>query len=261
MAFLIFGILVLVLSVWTIWALAPVIAPPVLQWLGYQYEVGSAGQWGDTFGALNALFAALGFTAVILTLRQQQHQINAAQDDQHRQRFESSYFELLRLLREARKEIRFQPSSDFSYSVYHESPRSSEGLAAFKTAWEEAFYWIDLRGDGATKEQVGEIYNRRIHERIESDLGPYFRILYTMLHRLRSDRVLTEEEKHRYGNLLRSQLTSFELALAGLNGLSSVSKDFGDLVTEFRLLKYLPEGKRRQTLKRYYPKQAFEARD
>jgi hypothetical protein len=54
-----------------------------------------------------------------------------------------------------------------------------------------------------------------------------------MLRRIKDDPVLSPEEKVEYGNLLRSQLTGFEIALAGLNGLSKVSNDFSSLVKAF----------------------------
>ncbi|WP_405049507.1 putative phage abortive infection protein [Rhizobium sp. BK176] len=72
----------------------------------------------------------------------------------------------------------------------------------------------------------GALYRKRVHVRYESTFGPYFRLLYTILWRLRDDKKLTPEEKRRYGNLLRGHLTSFEVAMAGLNGLMPRAKDF-----------------------------------
>ena len=119
-------------------------------------------------------------------------------------------------------------------------------------------YYINAE---SSKEEIAEVYENRIHKRFENNFGPYFRLVYTILKIIKDDAYLDEDEKARYGNLLRSQLTSFEVALHGLNGLSGISKDFGKLICEFHLLKYLPEGGRRIVLSKCYPKSAFASRD
>lgn len=85
--------------------------------------------------------------------------------------------------------------------------------------------------------------------------------MYTLLQRIKRDVFLSEEEKRNYGNLLRSQLTTYELVLAAFNGLSPVSNDMDELIVHFHLLKYIPPGQRLRALKRYYPDKAFTARD
>lgn len=244
-----------VLVLWLMWAFHPYIKNKS----GFDWDAATSGQWGDTFGALNALFATFGFAAVILTLRLQQKQIKDAQDEQHRQRFESSYFELTKLLREIRNEARFRHTKEF-LAVYPKWDVQRTGPNAFKYACLEVFFHI--RNDKLlSKEGAGRVYENCVHNRFEDVFGPYFRVMYTIIYRIKTDSVLTQDDRHRYGNLLRSQLTSYELALAGLNGLSPVSKDFSNLLMEFRMFKYLPTGGRMRALKRYYAKQAFMARD
>jgi hypothetical protein len=235
-----------VVALWLLWAFLPSILPHV----GLYWQIEELGHWGDSFSALSALFAALGFIAVIATLRQQQQQIKAAEDEQNRQRFASTYFELLRLLREARNDVRFRYSREYA-KKNQQSREERRGAAAFRAASYEALSLLGGNSVNLSKEQVGEIYQKNVHARFESNFGPYFRLLYTILERIKVERSLSASERVRYGNLLRSQLTSYEITLAGLNGLSPVSKDFSTLVTEFHLLKYLPEGLRRRVLQRY----------
>ncbi|RVH65396.1 hypothetical protein CN198_21270 [Sinorhizobium meliloti] len=250
----------LLLSIWLVWVGQRWIFPE----LGYHWNPERLGQWGDTFGALNALFAAAGFSAVLITLWFQQRQIESAQNEQHRQRFESSYFELLRLRREARDAIKFRHSKEYNEAkkLRYGPLMTFEGQDAFRAGMVEIRHWLQVsESKGAGKTELAELYRAKIHSRYESKLGPYFRLMYTILQRISEDPVLSEAEKIRYGNLLRSQITSHEAAMAGLNGLSPVSKDFSRLVTEFRLLKYLPNGKMRRTLEAHYPPEAFKERD
>ncbi len=243
------------------------LTPPTESLPGGGDVMGKAGQWGDGFGALNALFAGLAFTGALAALLMQGQAAERQNKDYHRQRFESSYFELLALLREARREVRFRYS--LPYRKANKVATSSERAevqteaAAFRTALYELRYLIRTKTNAAqpTKPQLERLYRVGIHGPFESTFGPYFRIVYTILRRIKDDKVLTESEKIQYSNLLRSQLTSHELALAGFNGLMPQANDFSVLLTEFHMLKYLPNGMARRALEEVYEPAAFAARD
>lgn len=260
-------LIILAISLWIGWAGLPFI----LEWLGAPIEAERLGQWGDSFGALNTLFGAFGFTAVFLTLIMQGRTLRHQQEDQHRQRFDLTFFELLRLMRELQEKITFRHSATYRRAYAKDSPNSTfslaaekSGHAALESALRELRYWIDdnpAKALNLTKAQLSEIYIDKFHKRSETTLGPYFRIIYTILNRLSEDTILTNKEKSRYGNLLRSQLTSFEITIAAFNGLAPVSKDFGKLIKEFRLLKYMPDGTLRKMFIIHYTNSAFAPRD
>lgn len=105
------------------------------------------------------------------------------------------------------------------------------------------------------------VYEERIHKNNEASFGPYFRLVYTVLRRIKDDDVLTVSEKNQYGNLLRSQLTSEELTLLAVNGMAPFSADLSDLIQEFRLLKYLPQSSVQRRFLAFYGSTAFAARD
>ncbi|MGO8189396.1 putative phage abortive infection protein [Rhizobium leguminosarum] len=273
-----------VVTIWIFWGMAgpriselfitegflklPIFFSPPIESLPAGVDVmGKAGQWGDGFGALNALFAGLAFTGALAALFMQGQAAERQNKDYHRQRFESSYFELLALLREARREVRFRYS--LPYRKANRIPPASERgkiqteAAAFRTAMYELRYLIRTKTTAAqqTKPELERVYRLGIHGPFESTFGPYFRIVYTVLRRIKDDTVLTEREKIQYSNLLRSQLTSPELALAGFNGLMPQANDFSVLLTEFHMLKYLPNGLARRALERVYEPDAFAARN
>lgn len=54
----------------------------VLQFFEFPLNNATAGTFGDAFGALNCLFSGLGFAAVLVTLWQQQRQIDAQTSEQ-----------------------------------------------------------------------------------------------------------------------------------------------------------------------------------
>lgn len=260
---LVFGVGVTALTVWFSWAMLPYIAPLI----GIDWKPEVFGQWGDAFGALNALFSAFAFVAVLYTLRQQQKQIDDAATDQHLQRFERTFYELLRLLREARDDVEFRYSDKYEGRSREKEPNYRDrvtGTEAFKRAQFEINYWVEaerLDKGNLTAGSVADIYLQCVHNRYESTFAPYYRLLYTILIRIKADTKLTSDEKHRFGNLLRSQLTSHEVALCCYNGLAAVSGSFRNLLIEFRIPKYLPTTFGRNILVAYYPASAFEGRD
>ena len=222
-------------------------------------DLARAAQWGDSFGPLNALASAAAFTVVLATLIVQGRDI-------HRQRFESSFFELLRLMRELRNDIQFSFSPEYRTDLIAKYPNrrivvaKQQGFDGVRAANREMMHWT--KGDKIQgREELGHIYMEKVHKRHEATIAPYFRLIYTILHRIRTDKVLTQDEKFRYGNLVRSQLTSDELKLLAYNGLAPVSKDLETLIVEFRMLKYLPSSSVRNRLKNIYATEAFSARD
>lgn len=224
-------------------------------WISNSTAFETAGQWGDTFGAFNALISGFGFVAVILTLRSQgqalklqQKALQQQQDDLHRQRFESTFFELLRLLRDCRAQV----------STKNIEGNSFNGIEAFGNALKRILTHENLGFRlPAGNNPYTQVYSKEIHVNYEVTLSPYFRVIYRILDRLRKDNVLSRQEKLSYAKLLRGQLNSSELALIGLNGKLPLAKDFSTLVTEYRLLKYLPAGAIRNELERLYPSEAF----
>jgi hypothetical protein len=239
-----------------------------------EFDAPTMGQWGDTFGGLNALMSTLAFVAVFHTIRVQQREIRETQRDQHIQRFESTYFEILKLFREARDAFKFRYTSDYVQKKKKQSGEGarsilasasdntlSSGLDAIRRANFEILWWLRRTNWAQSNSSaVVHIYEKVLLSRYESTSGPYFRLLYTVLSRIKEDTHLTASEKRLYANLFRSQLSSHEVALVGFNGLHPVSKDLARLITEFRLLKYLPPEFGRDHLSKFYPAEAFEDR-
>lgn len=164
------------------------------------------------------------FRRALATLWIQGAALRRQQLDQHQQRFESSFFELLSLMREVRKEIRFGYSPEFVAVRSGRRKATTKiryGSKAITRAVIELRFWLrkeGVIGSSASKEQISRIYLKRAHGRFESSFVPYFRLIYTILFRIENDRVLSEDEKARYANLLRSQLTSHEISLIAING-------------------------------------------
>ena len=166
-------------------------------------------------------------------------------------------------MRSLRAELVYQQTSSFisTKSMYAMSGKQSSH-AAIEAAYYEVNYWAFKAHSGnkkISKNVVAAQYNNYVQSRYEFCFAPYFRIIYTILNNIKIDHRLNKDEKVYFGNILRSQLTSFEVGLIAFNSTSKYSKDLSSLVTEFRLLKYLPL-KRRRILTGIFEEDAYAER-
>lgn len=243
----------------------------IFQWLGIDWKSEQLGQLGDTFGALNALFSALAFVAVLVTLKiqgdalvRQQEQISTAEKNQHRQRFEDIFFQLLAVIRENRQDVRFGHSREFRAANPRSRSQTRDGHFAFREAYREMRFWVRRETRGGRQldqSELAALYANKVHVRYESTLGAYFRLVYETLDRVDRDPHLSADEKNEFGNLVRGQMTSFESVIAGCNALNDFAKDFKRLIIRFRLLKYARTGSVYFELMKHYPEEAFQGRD
>lgn len=252
---------VFVIVCWFGWAFNSV---AIAHWaLGTIFIPTQAGPWGDLFGAFNALFGALGFTAVVGTFLLQGRALRVQQRDQHRQRFEDNFFQLLAVIRENREDVRFGYSKDY-LAKHKVTSHRRRGHFAFQAAHREMLYWVreeKLAGKVLDHEALAALYAKKVHFRFESTLGAYFRLVYETLDRVNRDKFLSDDEKVEFGNLVRGQMTSFEATIAGCNALNDFAKDFKRLVIQFRLLKYAKAGDVYHELTKHYPPQTFQGRE
>jgi hypothetical protein len=137
-----------------------------------------------------------------------------------------------------------------------------KGHDAIRLAYTEISRLIFKKSSGkiVRKRTISQQYDHSIRNKFEWCFSPYFRIIYTILRRISDDGVMDEKSKAYYANILRSQLTSYEVGLLAFNSTSDHSKDLYELLVEFRMLKYFPENKRK-VLGNVFPEEAFAARD
>ena len=245
------------IAAWILWAQLH----HILRLLSSPISIEKLGQWGDSFGALNVLFAALACIAVVATfwtqqegLNNQQKQIDDSRKEQNKQRFENSFFQLLELLRDLRKEVKFSRTGSTSQT-------GPDALKLFYRHFIQDITASTIYDEQLSEEDIATRYEQITGMDTENELGPYFRIIYTILRRTSEDKNLSDDDKIKYGNLVRSQLSTSEIALIGLNGLTKQSNDFRKYIIQFRLLKYLVDGPVRRQLEGIYPNETFDSRD
>ncbi|TWH84218.1 putative phage abortive infection protein [Novosphingobium taihuense] len=222
-----------------------------------------AGQWGDSFGGFNAFFGAFGTILVAVTLAAQT-QANKEQRRQiHIERFEETFFRLIDYMKELKLELRYEQTPSFkSIRQDYAIDGVLRGQDAIFEAYKEVNFWTFKNNVGVRYFKRGNVahnYDNYVHHRFEHCFAPYFRIIYTILFKIKNDKVLSENEKAYYGNILRAQLGSYETGLLAFNATSRYSKDLRELLIYFRMLKYIPK-KRRRVLGSIFPPEAYAPR-
>ena len=239
------------------------------------------GQFGDMFGAVNALFAGLAFAGVIFAIilqkkelelqrqelretrgeiRGQKEQLQAQDRTLQKQNFESSFFHLLSLHNEIVNSmmiIEYRPLG--LQAIEHSGQRSQ----AIEHSGQRFFLYInrklkenyneekrDSQDSIATptsieiKEEI-KVVCEQFFTNYQPYVGHYFRYLYN------TTKFVDEHEffdnkifKHKklYTNLIRAQLSSTELGLLFYNCLSDRGAKFKCLVEKYALLEDMDFG-------------------
>lgn len=203
--------------------------------------IAQIGQSGDAFGGGNALFAALAGALVFWAGYLQAKALKEARVAYAHQQFESTFFELLKLTRELQE--RFKTTSGFridglsSVAVERVGPEALDSFAAsiwhtFRAQTQPAPTYEDM-ARALVREFATSTYGSN-----PSAFGPYFRSLYqTFKHVAESQ--LNDDDKKRFANIARGQISEGAVFLLALNGLTDLGFNFIKYIEEFGLLEHM----------------------
>lgn len=241
-------LVLLLASVFLAWALGGLFV-----FWGTGGEATARGTFGDMFGAINALFSGCAFAGLIYTIRQQSEELSlqrtelqltrdelSGQREQMAsqattlklQQFESTFFQLLRMLGDIVEAMDLTGARD----------KMIRGRDCFRTfvSWHTEFYSDKAIVDDDTTpmpEKFKMVY-ARFYKKAEPEVGHYFRHLY---HIIKFVDLSLIDDKRRYTSFVRAQLSANELRLLFYNCQSALGEDqFKPLVEKYGLLKHLP---------------------
>lgn len=242
---------------WPFW-LVPVLVIAIWAvsgWVLYPRE--DRGTFGDMFGAVNALFSGLAFAGIIYAvllqrkelqlqrreleltraeLEGQKLQLATQNETLRKQNFEDTFFQLLRLHNDILNAIDLTRKSGPAI----DTTRGRDCIKVFYQRFKSDFAkHKEMSQTGSELERINAAYKDFSRENL-SEIGHYFRTLYNIVKFVDRSNVA---DKRFYTNLIRAQLSSYELALLFYNCLSDLGREkFKPLVEEYSLLKNLPKG-------------------
>ena len=231
--------------------LAVAVVALVIELIFYRYQFGgglsaSSSTWGEfgdfVGGTLGAAYSLLGLLALLLTLylqnREFSHSIRALNEQnqsQTLQRFENTFFEMVRLHHEIVKALDLRDRGNVTtagrdcFGVFYDR---------FASAHSDANGALQDKGQLAIAQRAYNVfYSKHQHE-----IGHYFRNFYRIL------KFIDESEVHKkddYTGILRAQMSSPELALLFYNALHPIGTKMRPLVERYEMLENLEVGQLR----------------
>lgn len=193
------------------------------------FETEKMGQLGDWFGAFNALFSALAFGGVAVSILLQVHE--RAQRDKERleEICESRVFEIWGALRDLTSSMNFE-NPDHS--------KRARGRDVFESFYGLLEYQYGINSEIDPTKKIIRSYNAVYAEK-QDDLGPYFRVLYHIFKYIDEAKV-SDRQKHDLSELVRAEFSSAEVIFIAVNGLGPHGGSFTRLIQKYHLLKHLP---------------------
>ncbi|MCG7931487.1 MAG: putative phage abortive infection protein [Candidatus Thiodiazotropha lotti] len=205
-------------------------------------DISTWGQLGDYLGGLlNPVFSLLAFFALLITIVIQTKELAISSEELKKsaealsrqsksldtQNFENTFFQMLRLYNEIVKEM------DTTHGL-HEIAR---GRNCFRVFYENfKHYYQDTeydRGPYIPSKHVDKVYMVFFKQK-QDEVGHYFRNLYTLVQFVD---VSDEPNKKTYINIIRAQLSSYELILLFYNCLSQEGLEkFKPLIEKYQIL-------------------------
>ncbi len=246
----------------SLWYRRPVIWFGVFVIVAWLMTLAGAGLWGsagggtfgDTFGSINALFSGLAFVGLIYAILLQREELGLqrqelvqtrvelkgtreAQEAQNafiaRQTFESTFFQLVRNFNDIIESIDLRVDGN----------TTAKGRDAIQVFYQrlsrEVVRLRDLHDGRDALQLVCEAYER-FYENHGHELGHYYRTLYNLIKFVDTSN-LHSEDKRSYVQLVRAQLSDFEVNLLFYNSLSERAKAMKILVDRYHLLRYANE--------------------
>jgi hypothetical protein len=236
-----------------------------LTWPIDEVSIAKSGVFGDSFGLLTSLFSGLAFAGLIITIVMQKNELELQREElsltrselsgqkeelkvQNQsirvQRFENTFFKMLEFFSSCRDGVchvgrisgptvgreaiaRIYQSFTEGYLTRYEYSSSGSSIPFFKDECK------DIAG-------INSEYKKFYAKELGNELGQYFRILYNILKFI--DAAEYVEDKFIYTNLLRAQLSRYELNLLFYNCISEYGKDkMEPFIRKYSLLKHLEE--------------------
>ena len=224
---------------------------------------GVRGQFGDLFGAVNALFSGLAFAGLVITIIQQRHDlqlqseaINQTNEELkqqtkefdiqnvtlQRQQFDNTFFELLHMLQTIVDDLTLNVEYSRYVDTNHDKkPITCRGRYVFQELFTNRYYKVITGSSSYIQSLKTEIQENGVDKTFERNdlkfLYHYFRFVYRIIKYIDESTILTSyNERYSYVSFLRSTLSNYEIAILFYNCLTKNGKEkFKPLIERYAI--------------------------
>jgi len=224
-----------------------------LKWLFFSGKDASAsGTFGDSFGALTAFFSALAFGGLMITIWQQQTELSLTREEMKDQKFENMLFKMLEIFASIVGDLDLR-----SKALNNQQTATGRDCFAIFIKRLRVHYAFYQKKNAARPPQeiIDQAYDY-FWKKNRNNLGHYFRYIYNIFKFIEND---GRNDKKIYGNIVRAQLSDYELCLLYYNCISKFGRErFKPLAIEYELFDNMPkELLIEPTHETLYPPKAF----
>ncbi|SNY59852.1 putative phage abortive infection protein [Enterobacter sp. CC120223-11] len=222
-------------------------------WFFEGMDATEKGVFGDSWGAFTSIFSALGFCGILWTLKLQidstrkiEMDASKREESEKLRDFENSFFNMLTILQTIIKDMRVggdekkinkEGRSVFTY--YY---------ARFKKMYISKYPVDDVDYLDATEFSLGR-EKKMLSDSFEfyfrgrsGNFSHYYRYLYNTF-KFIDDATVSDAVKKRYANILRAQISNYELLILLYNGNSRHGFKFSYFFEEYSVFDNLPVDK------------------
>jgi predicted transcriptional regulator len=212
-------------------------------------DANQRGVFGDSWGTFTSIFSAMGFCGVLWTIKLQMDATRKVEmdslkrDESEKLRdFESSFFNMLNILQTIIKDMRVENSAGrklaegrhvflYFYKNFKKKVRAQNGKLLDFNAYEE----LDVKQASL---KISNEYRLYFSNRAQN-LSHYFRYVYNMF-KVIHESELCDLDKKKYANILRAQLSNYELLMLFYNANFVHGKKFIVYINSYAIMDNLP---------------------
>ncbi len=197
------------------------------------------GQFGDFFGGtLNPIFGFFGLIALLLTLAIQNrelkisskalinsaHELNEQNNSLKVQNYERTFFEMVNLIGNIAQDLYLDENTSGRdcFRILYDRLKGSYTTSQRKSPNQNNEYILNAAYDGFL-------------QKYQHKIGHYFNTLYTTLRYVED--YAPKDKKLSYIDIVRAQISSYELCLLFYNSHHDVGKGFKPLIEEYSFFK------------------------
>lgn len=208
-------------------------------------NVDKAGAFGDSFGIFTSLFSGLAFVGIVFTILLQKEELGLQRKELTLTRnemknqvsatksmsFENTFFQMLRLHNDIVNEVDLRVKGIVSTS-------GRDCFTVFYSRLRDLYTYEKDIDPNRSEPELLELAYTKFWDKNQSDLGHYFRYLYTIFKFVKESEI---SDKRLYTNIVRAQLSHQELLMLFYNCLNKFGVEkFKPLAEEFDIFNNLP---------------------
>lgn len=203
-------------------------------WIFKDKDLSQSGTFGDSFGVFTSLFSALAFGGLLITIWQQQKDLSLTREEMKNQQFENMLFKMLEVHASIVADMDFRSRK----SNNQQTVTGRDCFTVFLKRLNVHYRFYEKKNSVRPEVEIIEQAYNYFWPRNRNNLGHYFRYVYNIFKFIDAS---GRDDKKDYANIVRAQLSDYELVVLFYNCLSVYGRErFRPLAVKYSLFDNMP---------------------